>query len=175
MSKKGFLGKTLAVVGAVAAIGGVCYVFRDKIKESKLYKDFDVDDKVKKAKSFVNDKLPNSCDCESDDFEDDFFYDEDEDDMPSTPVQREYTSITPQTEDDTNEIIDDNFQEIDTNNDEVNTNDSDTDSTTSIPTISFDDLADSEEDDSPIGYENEGLSDVSEDPDVLIDQDKLEF
>lgn len=154
MSKKGFLGKTLAVIGAVAAIGGVCYVFRDKIKECKLYKNLDVDDKLKKAKSFVNDKMPTSCNCDKDDFEEDFFYDDDEDDTPAAPVQREYTSITPQAED--------------------NTSTEDTDSTSSIPTISFDDLTDSDNNE-PIGYENQGLSDVSEDLDVLVEQDKLEF
>ncbi len=191
MSKKGFLGKTLAAVGTIAAIGGVCYVFRDKIKESKLYKDLDVEDKVQKAKSFVSDKLPNSCDCEEDDFEDDFFYDDDEDDSTVPPTLREYTSITPQSADENNEVAeddnsdsnvdDDDFTEVDTTDNgdftEADTTDNDDiDNTTSIPTISFDDLSDSDNDnDSPIGYENDGLSDVSEDPDVLIDQDKLEF
>ncbi len=50
----------------------------------------------------------------------------------------------------------------------------------SIPTISFNNNTTKDTDetaatDEVLGYENEGLSDVYEDPDVLGDQDKLDF
>ena len=36
--KNGGFGKLIAFTTAVAAIGGVCYIFRDKIKDSSLFK-----------------------------------------------------------------------------------------------------------------------------------------
>ena len=36
MAKKSF-GKFIAFTTAVTAIGGVCYIYRDKIKESSIY------------------------------------------------------------------------------------------------------------------------------------------
>ncbi|MBQ9234605.1 MAG: hypothetical protein IJ167_11330 [Lachnospiraceae bacterium] len=39
---------------ATAAVGGLCYVFKDQIKESKVYKDYDVDEKIKKVKNTIN-------------------------------------------------------------------------------------------------------------------------
>ena len=157
MSKKSFLAKTLTVIGAVAAIGGVCYIFRDKIKASKVYNDLDVDDKINKAKSFITDKMP----CCNDDYEDDFFYDDDEDEdiKPSnSSAKRGYTSLDNSTKED--------VASTDTSNED-----------TSIPTISFEDMTEINDntDETPISYENEGLSDVSEDPDVLEYQDKLDF
>ena len=44
-----------------------------------------------------------------------------------------------------------------------------------IPTIPFGTKDTSEDEPEVLGYENEGLSDVSEDPDVLEEQDKLDF
>ena len=35
---KHFFGKFLAFTATAAAVGGACYVFRDKIKNSPLYK-----------------------------------------------------------------------------------------------------------------------------------------
>ena len=36
--KKNKLGKFLAFTTTAAAIGGTCYIFRDKIKQSSIYK-----------------------------------------------------------------------------------------------------------------------------------------
>lgn len=44
-----------------------------------------------------------------------------------------------------------------------------------IPTIDFGTSKASDDEPEVLGYENEGLSDVSEDPDVLEEQDKLDF
>ena len=40
---------------AAAVVGGVCYAFKDQIKESSIYKDYDVDGKIKKAKKMIDD------------------------------------------------------------------------------------------------------------------------
>lgn len=103
MSKKSFLGKTLAVIGAAAAIGGVCYIYRDKIKESKLYKDLDVDDKIDKAKKFITEKMPMNKNDDSEFFDEDEYFADASDltDVPADvseeamPVNRGYVSVTP--------------------------------------------------------------------------------
>jgi hypothetical protein len=45
------MGKLLkglvTITAASAAVGGLCYVFKDQIKESKVYKDNNVDEKLK--------------------------------------------------------------------------------------------------------------------------------
>ena len=43
---------------AAAAIGGVCYAFKDQIKESKIYKEYDVDTKLNKVKTTIKEKMP---------------------------------------------------------------------------------------------------------------------
>lgn len=43
-------GKLFKAAATIAAIGGVCYVFRDKIKNSTVYQSLDMDDKVEKVK-----------------------------------------------------------------------------------------------------------------------------
>ena len=52
------MGKLLkglvTLTAATAAVGGLCYVFKDQIKESKVYKDYDVDEKIKKVKNTIN-------------------------------------------------------------------------------------------------------------------------
>ncbi|MBQ9608561.1 MAG: hypothetical protein IJV15_03845 [Lachnospiraceae bacterium] len=52
------MGKLLkglvTLTAATAAVGGLCYVFKDQIKESKIYKDYDVDEKIKKVKNTIN-------------------------------------------------------------------------------------------------------------------------
>jgi len=210
MSKKSFIGKSLAVIGAVAAVGGVCYVFRDKIKESKIYNDLDMDDKLNKVKSFVNNHVS------SDDYDDDdFFFDEDEDtsDFSST-ANRGYVALntdadtttadsdsTPSLENTTKnsepeitaeDVVEEkSIVEPETKTEaepEITAEDvveeksiiepeqekSVPDNFGGIPTISFDDMTEIKTDE-PEGYEYQGLSDVSEDPDVLEDQDKLDF
>lgn len=207
--KKNTLGKLLAFTTTAAAIGGVCYIFRDKIKESSIYK------------ASVN-KLTDIYDKFSDNIkadEDDFFFDDEDEDFEKTfseepKNEREYTSITinPAEKEIPHEEISPDDQPSDnrdtassydkTENDTI----TDTDGTEtasnedlkevspeeSIPTITFgsslNETADSQTPDTaseiPVsetatetvtGYENEGLSDVSEDPDVLEEQDKLDF
>lgn len=70
--------KFLKAVTAVAAIGGVCYLFKDKIKETSIYQSMDVDDKVEKVKTTIKEKVPakveeakeyftmNNDDCDGD-------------------------------------------------------------------------------------------------------------
>lgn len=89
MAKKNHtLGKFLALTTTVAAIGGVCYIFRDQIKESAIYQ--------KSADKFSDffAKLSNKI-CKEED--DDFFFDDDDftDDTFSDTAnkEREYTSI----------------------------------------------------------------------------------
>lgn len=164
--KKNTLGKLLAFTTTVAAIGGTCYIFRDKIKASPLYQK--TADKLSSLKDNISDRFCDDDDFffdDEDDFEDDF-----DDIFADAEPGREYTSIT------------------------INAKDSDSDNASDtnapeevIPIINFNSSLDStnvatEEnskknasDAEVSGYENEGLSDVSEDPDILEDQDKLDF
>lgn len=156
MSKKNStFGKLLALTTTVAAIGGACYIFRDQIKKSSLYK------KASEKLESLRDKVSNPSTGEEDDF---FFDDELEDDFDDdvfnedAKQNRDYTSIT------------------------INAKNEDD----SIPTISVDGKPSDLKEETPstdetaskediTGYENEGLSDVDEDPDVLADMDKLDF
>ncbi len=219
MSKKNSFGKFLAFTTTVAAIGGVCYVFRDQIKESSVYKK--ATDKFSDLKNRVQDKFASD--------DDDFFFDEDfeddfEDDVfdEDAKKNREYTSITINQKDDNESVSEDTEEpsvteeaneteadseesdetEVDAQEEattDMNEDDTETESQSeekvavdsnedlkeifsdvSIPTISFtsDEKttdADATKDEEVLGYENEGLSDVSEDPDVLSDMDRLEF
>lgn len=211
MSKKGTIGKALAVVGAVAVVGGACYIFRDKIKDSKVYKNLDVDGKLNKVKSLINDNLPVGKKEAADD-EEDFFFDEDEDISADDFFNEEdstgrgYTSINPSSldevesedttkndedfnVDDTTE--DEDFTEVDDDDVAADATSSDDTTNTSpvsndspvIPTIDFTNTSvaadmteiKADEDDSTVeGYEYEGLSDVSEDSDVLAEEDLID-
>lgn len=261
MAKKNHtFGKVLALTTAVAAIGGACYIFRDQIKESNIYKKSS--DKFSKLFGNLTDKLCNE--------EENFFFDDDDDDFPSGNIfsdnaknGREYTSITINSKEETNDTKEegtsarsDDTKETDSSaalemnkeyatpavSDDTTEEDIPTvsDSTTeedipavsdstieedipavpdstieedipavsdntksedmkeifpedTIPTITFGNgfstpssipepptsdfkNAISDEAEEKISaYENEGLSDVSEDPDVLEEQDKLDF
>ncbi len=86
---------------AAAAVGGLCYAFKDQIKESKVYKDYDVDTKIKKVKTTLKDKMPAIFDNEADFVEeDDLFEDLD---LAAEDVERDYVSITPEAAEDTAE------------------------------------------------------------------------
>ena len=50
-------GKLFKAAATIAAIGGVCYVFRDKIKNSTVYQSLDMDDKVEKVKHTIKEKI----------------------------------------------------------------------------------------------------------------------
>lgn len=120
--------KLLKTVVAAAAIGSVCYAFRDKIKAStayqKLDEKIDVDDKVSK----VNEKVAKVKDSI----------------MEKMPVKdetdRDYFSL------------DDYAAEPDP-----------------------EDIAAEEAKASPILYENEGLSDTSDDLESIDDTGRLDF
>lgn len=167
---KSKLGKFIAFSAAVAAIGGTCYVFRDKIKESELFQT-------------ITGKLANLTNKD-----DDFTFDDDEfddDDLFSTDAKnnREYTSITITSEDDDDAIP----SESDTSEENMVTDTpsaiqeptSDVEDIVVNPTFTFDSQNSTEKEafvnTTVESYENEGLSDVYEDPDALEEQDKLDF
>lgn len=56
---------------AAAAVGGVCYAFRDKIKETEVYKNNNVDEKIDKVKTTIKEKMPKIFDKEEDIVEED--------------------------------------------------------------------------------------------------------
>ena len=204
--KNSTLGKLLAFTTAVAAIGGACYIFRDQIKESEIYKKSA--DKLSALRNKISDKLGNE--------EDDFFFDDDfeddfEDDVFSDNAKnnREYTSITinpkenitetvtdatedvadaiadvqediTETSEDLQEDVEDVVQDVAKDFAEESEDMKEIFSDTTIPTITFGSSASNKKDDFVLtdeisGYENQGLSDVDEDPDVLADQDRLDF
>lgn len=80
----------MKVTVAAAAVGGLCYAFKDKIKGSKVYQEYDVDNKIAKVKSTIKEKMPKTFDNEKDYVEDDeiFF-----DDLDADVAERDYVSI----------------------------------------------------------------------------------
>lgn len=79
---------------AAAAVGGLCYAFKDKIKDSQVYKDYDVDNKLKKVKTTIKEKMPKVFDNEEDYVdEDEIFFDDL--DLAAEDVERDYVSIDP--------------------------------------------------------------------------------
>lgn len=80
---------------AAATLGGVCYVFRDKIRESKVYQDYDMDTKIKKVANTIKDKMPKVFDNEEDYVdEDEIFFDDL--DLAAEDVERDYVSLEPE-------------------------------------------------------------------------------
>ena len=134
-------GKLFKAAATIAAIGGVCYVFRDKIKNSTVYQSLDMDDKVEKVKNTIKEKMPAKEEPERNYFS-----------IDDAPVEG---TIDQQSEN-TSDISADNAKPEETEH-----------STEEAATVT-------EEIESPILYENEGLSDVSEDLDVIEEQDKLD-
>ena len=134
-------GKLFKAAATIAAIGGVCYVFRDKIKNSTVYQSLDMDDKVEKVKNTIKEKMPAKEEPERDYFS-----------LDDAPVEG---TIDRQSEN-TSDISADDAKPKETEH-----------STEEVATVT-------EETESPILYENEGLSDVSEDLDVIEEQDKLD-
>ena len=134
-------GKLFKAAATIAAIGGVCYVFRDKIKNSTVYQSLDMDDKVEKVKNTIKEKMPEKEEPERNYFS-----------LDDAPVEG---TIDQQSEN-TSDISADNAKPEETEH-----------STEEAATVT-------EEIESPILYENEGLSDVSEDLDVIEEQDKLD-
>ncbi|MBR1599809.1 MAG: hypothetical protein IJ661_12990 [Lachnospiraceae bacterium] len=188
------LGKLIAFTTAVAAIGGIFYIFRDKIKESSIYKT--ASDKAEDIYGSVKEKINKDEDFFFDDWDDDFEEFEDtasNDDNNRGTNNREYTSISSVNNDifahtasfnesasvpaeDIEAKASAQDSAIDLTQASTEASDVNTDSnlTEEIPTIEFNTSSYSLES-IPEAYENEGLSDTSEDPDVLEDQDKLDF
>lgn len=82
----------LTITIAAAAIGGLCYIFKDQIKDSKVYKENDVDGKIKKVKTTIKSKMPKVFDREEDFVEEDeLFFDDNISDEP-----RDYVSLDPE-------------------------------------------------------------------------------
>lgn len=148
MSKKsGTIIKLLAIFAGVAAVGTACYLYKDKIKE--FFQKPEVKDKLDTAKTFVTDKVLGNK--EDDFFDDAEFFDDDEDEVPAETSSRGYTSITISSE----EASSDNEPALNT----AFSTEEDTDSD-----VEYEDIP----------YENEGLSDVSEDEDVLAEETSLD-
>lgn len=221
---KNTLGRLLAFTTTVAAVGGACYIFRDKIKQSPIYKA-----SVDKACCLYDKFKDNFCKKNDDE---DFFFDEEDADFTDVfsedaKNEREYTSITINSKDkDMKEAASEEvpaadepvtagepvseetpaadesvFEETSAVQEPVSEETPAADEPASeetpvaqepvseetpktadmteifpddsIPTINFSNTFSKPEEVS--GYENEGLSDVSEDPDVLEEQDKLDF
>ncbi len=168
------MGKLFKAVVAAAAIGSVCYVFKDKIKATKAYQTLGVDEKVEKVKTTIKDKMPIKDEAERDYF---------------TLSDDDQTNNDNQTNDD-NQSNDDNQPNDDISEEAVTetaTMDDDATEEASAPTVTVvndetsasdvsaivDDLL-SDIPEISIGSEDMGLSDVSEDFDVLAEQDKLD-
>lgn len=126
----GKLFKSLVKVGvAAAAVGGICYAFKDKIKESKVYQEYDLDDKIQKVKSTIKDKMPKS-DNEKDYVDDDeiFF-----DDLDAGSAERDYVSIDTDSKD---EGAKESSAE-DSSAEDSNSEGEDTEDTDGVPTINI--------------------------------------
>lgn len=134
----GKLFKSLVKVGvAAAAVGGICYAFKDKIKESKVYQEYDLDDKIQKVKSTIKDKMPKS-DNEKDYVDDDeiFF-----DDLDASSTERDYVSIDTDSKDedaeDTNAETSDEATEPENDDTADETASDKTDDNDGVPTINI--------------------------------------
>lgn len=129
----GKLFKSLVKVGvAAAAVGGICYAFKDKIKESKVYQEYDLDDKIQKVKSTIKDKMPKS-DNEKDYVDDDeiFF-----DDLDAGSAERDYVSIdTDSKDEDAEDSSAEESSAEDSSSEDEDTED--TEDTDSVPTINI--------------------------------------
>lgn len=126
----GKLFKSLVKVGvAAAAVGGICYAFKDKIKESKVYQEYDLDDKIQKVKSTIKDKMPKS-DNEKDYVDDDeiFF-----DDLDAGSAERDYVSIDTDSKD---EDAEESSAE-DSSSEDSSSEDEDAKDTDGVPTINI--------------------------------------
>lgn len=77
---------------AAAAVGGVCYAFRDKIRDSDVYREHNVDEKINKVKTTIKEKLPKVFDNEKDYVEDDELFFDDLD-FESEAMERDYVTI----------------------------------------------------------------------------------
>ena len=149
-------GKLFKAAATIAAIGGVCYVFRDKIKNSTVYQSLDMDDKVEKVKHTIKEKMPAKEETADRDY---FSLD---DAVDNTDTNAEAATVA-----DVTAKVDDLLSDIPSTSEDAAPEE------TVAEEAATEDVAKEEE--SPILYENEGLSDVSEDLDVIEEQDKLDL
>lgn len=159
MSKKGgTIVKIVAVVAGIAAVGTACYVYKDKIVE--FFQKLKLKEKVDSVKSFVDENVLGKKD--DDYFDDADFFDDDSDAVADPETgNRGYTSITITTDDSEEEPAEEADDEP------VKAESEDAPQSTEAAEAS-DAETDVEE------YENEGLSDTSEDEDALADEAALD-
>lgn len=153
-------GKLFKAAATIAAIGGVCYVFRDKIKNSTVYQSLDMDNKVEKVKHTIKEKMPAKEETADRDY---FSLD---DAVDNTDTNAEAATVAESVSDVTAKV-DDLLSDIPSTSEDAAPEE------TVAEEAATEDVAKEEE--SPILYENEGLSDVSEDLDVIEEQDKLDL
>ena len=158
-------GKLFKAAATIAAIGGVCYVFRDKIKNSTVYQSLDMDDKVEKVKHTIKEKMPAKEETADRDY---FSLD---DAVDNTDTNAEAATVAESVSDVTAKV-DDLLSDIPSTSEDTAPEETVVEEAATEDT-STEDVAKEEE--SPILYENEGLSDVSEDLDVIEEQDKLDL
>lgn len=159
MSKKGgTIVKIVAVVAGIAAVGTACYVYKDKIVE--FFQKLKLKEKVDSVKSFVDENVLGKKD--DDYFDDADFFDDDNDAVADSETgSRGYTSITITTDDSEEEPAEEADDEP------VKAESEDAPQSTEAAKAA-DTETDVEE------YENEGLSDTSEDEDALADEAALD-
>lgn len=158
-------GKLFKAAATIAAIGGVCYVFRDKIKNSTVYQSLDMDDKVEKVKHTIKEKMPAKEETADRDY---FSLD---DAVDNTDTNAEAATVAESVSDVTAKV-DDLLSDIPSTSEDTAPEETVAEEAATEDT-STEDVAKEEE--SPILYENDGLSDVSEDLDVIEEQDKLDL
>lgn len=158
-------GKLFKAAATIAAIGGVCYVFRDKIKNSTVYQSLDMDDKVEKVKHTIKEKMPAKEETADRDY---FSLD---DTVDNTDTNAEAATVAESVSDVTAKV-DDLLSDIPSTSEDTAPEETVAEEAATEDT-STEDVAKEEE--NPILYENEGLSDVSEDLDVIEEQDKLDL
>ena len=158
-------GKLFKAAATIAAIGGVCYVFRDKIKNSTVYQSLDMDDKVEKVKHTIKEKMPAKEETADRDY---FSLD---DTVDNTDTNAEAATVAESVSDVTAKV-DDLLSDIPSTSEDTAPEETVAEEAATEDTAT-EDVAKEEE--SPILYENEGLSDVSEDLDVIEEQDKLDL
>lgn len=161
--------KFLSAIVTVAAIGGVCYAFRDKIKESKVYQSLDVEDKVEKVKTTIKEKMPTKDDAERD-----YFTLNEEDVVTTDATEAEEGTETASADDSAASEVLEEAIATDISESASDVSAMVDDLLSDIPEIQIAE-EDVKKEESPIIYENEGLSDSSEDLDVIEEQDKLDI
>lgn len=101
---------------AAGTVAGLCYVFKDKIKETKVYQDNNVDEKIQKVKTTIKEKMPKVFDNEDDIEEDDLF--SDDLDLEVEDTNRDYVTIDPDADADKTEEAADKTASEDTDADD---------------------------------------------------------